>query len=83
MWKVVAGLSAGLAAVAARKVAELTWAAVAGHEPSENPADEDRSWTEALAWAIAAGVTAAVARVVAQRAAASGWERATGQPPPT
>jgi hypothetical protein len=77
-WRVVAGASGALAALATRRLLTRIWRA-SGWAPDEN---EWGTWGQALAWGIAVGAGMGAARVIALRAAAAGFERATGTTPP-
>ena|SRR5579875_3506569 len=81
-YKVFGGLSAALAAMAARKLLAFVWEKSTGKEPPSNPEHPDVTWSEAASWAVASGVAIGLARLVAQRQAAATWRRASGQLPP-
>jgi hypothetical protein len=82
LWKVAGGLTAALAAVAAKKAVDWTWRAATGGNPPANPEDPETTWQEALGWALLSGTTIGVARLLAQRGAARMWKRQTGSLPP-
>jgi hypothetical protein len=83
LWKVAGGLSAAMAAIAAKKAIDLAWrAATGGKEPPANPEDPDTTWGEAVAWAVLSGTAIGLARLLAQRSAAKMWRRQTGSLPP-
>lgn len=82
LWKVVAALSALLAARVAHNALDRAWGAVRGGEPPRNPASAETTWAEAIAWAAASGFAVAIARLIATRGAAAGWRKATGSLPP-
>ena len=82
VWKVVAALSALVAARVAHNALDKAWGRVRGGEPPRNPASHETTWGEAIAWAAASGFAVALARLVAMRGAAAGWRKATGSLPP-
>jgi F0F1-type ATP synthase membrane subunit c/vacuolar-type H+-ATPase subunit K len=82
-WKLVAGLSAAVAGIAAGKGLNAVWdRLVPGSDPPEDPTDPDTPAREALLWASLTALGVGVSTVVAQRTAAKGWVRATGRKPP-
>lgn len=82
MWRLMGGLGALLAGVAARAAIKRSWRLVTGHEPPANPEDPGTSWREALGWAVASGVAVGLARLLAARKAAEYYRRSTGHLPP-
>ena len=83
LWKVAGGLTAAVAAIAAKKAVDLAWrAATGGKEPPANPEDPETTWGEAVAWALLSGTAIGMARLLAQRSAAKMWIRRTGSLPP-
>ena len=55
-YKIFGGISAALAALAARKLLTAVWTKAAGKEPPANPEHPDVTWGEAASWAVASGV---------------------------
>jgi hypothetical protein len=83
LWKVAGGVSAALAAIAAKKAVDFAWrAATGGNPPPANPEDPETTWQEALGWAVLSGTAIGVARLLAARSAARMWKRRTGSLPP-
>jgi hypothetical protein len=81
-WKVFAGLSAVIAAIAARKAVEAAWKATTGKAPPDSPESPVIGWGEALGWAALSGTVVTLARLIATRSAAQTWARSTGSLPP-
>jgi hypothetical protein len=81
-WKVLATVSAVLAAAAARKLIETTWTTATGKHPPANPEHPDTTWAEAVGWAVASGAAVGIARLLATRKAANYWRNSTGELPP-
>jgi Protein of unknown function (DUF4235) len=81
-WRLVGGLSALAAGVAARKAIQLAWQTATGKHPPTNPESPDTTWQEAVGWAVISGAAVGVARLLATRTAASYWRRSTGELPP-
>jgi hypothetical protein len=82
-WKLVAGVAAAVAGIAATKVLGGVWhTLVPDHEPPDDPTDPSTSQKDALIWTALTGVGVGVATVLAQRGAAKGWSKATGRVPP-
>jgi hypothetical protein len=82
LWKVVAGIAAAGAALAARNAAETVWRQTRHQDPPVNPASPTTSWGEAIAWTAVVGMLAALARLLAHRGAAAAWQKAAGTLPP-
>jgi hypothetical protein len=82
LWKLAGGVSAALAAVAAKKAVDFAWRGITGHNPPANPEDPETTWQEALGWAVLSGTAIGVARLLAARGAARMWRRQTGALPP-
>ena len=82
VWTILAGLSATLAAIAAKHVIELIWRKVTGKAPPDNVESPETDWSDAIRYALLSGVILAAARVLARRFAATGWQAATGDLPP-
>ena len=80
-WKVLGGLTAVVAGLAARKAVETGWRLVAGKEPPKNPESPRNTWTDAAGWAVLSGMAVALARLVATRKAAEVYAKASGQLP--
>lgn len=81
-WRLVGGLSAVLAGLAARRLLTTLWTRLTGRTPPMNPASPSTTWPEAVGWAAASGVAMGVARLLATRVAASTWAKASGKLPP-
>jgi len=81
-WKVLAGLSAVVAGLAARKVIEQVWRKSTGKTPPANPESPDTTWGEAVGWALLSGAAVGLARLLATRKAAEYYRRSTGTLPP-
>jgi hypothetical protein len=81
-WRVLGGVSAVLAGLAARKALTTGWLKTTGHEPPANPATPDTSWGEAIAFAVVSGAAIGLARMLATRKAAGYYRRSTGHLPP-
>ena len=60
----VGGLAA---ATVARKTARLTWKAVTGEPPPDDPRSKDTDWMVAVLWAVASGAAIGVARLLVER----------------
>ncbi|MGE5697088.1 MAG: DUF4235 domain-containing protein, partial [Candidatus Sericytochromatia bacterium] len=54
-WKLFGGLSAVLAALAARKALETIWRLTTGKTPPANPESPTTTWAEAVGWAVLSG----------------------------
>lgn len=80
-WRILGGLSAVLAGIAARKALVKGWQALTGHEPPANPAAPGTQWREAIPFAIASGALIGIARMLATRKAAGYYQRSTGHLP--
>lgn|SRR5512134_2287018 len=81
-WKAFGGLSAVLAALAARKALETVWKLTTGKTPPANPESPETTWAEAVGWAVLSGTAVGVARLLATRKAAATWAKSTGSLPP-
>lgn len=81
-WRVLGGLAAVGAGIAARKAIETLWKVSTGKEPPSNPEHPDVQLMEALGWAVASGAVIGIARMLAARAAAERWRKKTGHLPP-
>ena len=81
-WALIAGGSAALASMLARKGLESGWRRWAGSHPPENPADPRVTWGRALVWAGASATVVALARLLALRGSAAGWKAVKGSHPP-
>ena len=81
-WKLLAGLSAVLAGLAARKLLVKVWTKSTGDDPPANPAAPGTSWPEALGYAVASGAVMGLARMLATRKAAGYYRKSTGHLPP-
>ena len=65
------------AATIARRTLRLSWRAVTGEPPPDNPASRDTDWLVALLWAVSSGAAIGVARLVVERQVVS---RLAGDP---
>jgi hypothetical protein len=81
-WRLLGGLSAVLAAFAARKLLIQSWQTTTGKQPPANPASPSTTWPEAVGWAMLSGAAIGLARLVATRKAATYYRRSTGHLPP-
>jgi hypothetical protein len=81
-WRLLGGISAVLAGIAARKVMVTGWRASTGSNPPANPAAPGTRWREAIPYAVASGAVMGLARMVATRKAASYYAKSTGHLPP-
>lgn len=81
-WKILATVSAVLAASVARQLIETTWRTATGKLPPSNPEHPDTTWAEAVGWAVASGAAIGIARLLATRKAANYWRNSTGELPP-
>jgi hypothetical protein len=81
VWSAFSVMSALTAAVAAKKVIDLSWTVATGKNPPENPADPDVEIWEAVSWAVVSGMAVGLARMLAQRRATSYYLRSTGHLP--
>jgi hypothetical protein len=81
-WRLLGGLSAIFAGIAALKVFVWGWRAATGDNPPANPAAPGTSWKEAVPFALASGALMGLARMVATRKAADYYRRSTGHLPP-
>lgn len=81
-WRVLGGLSAVLAGMAARKLMVKGWRMSTGANPPANPAAPGTQWREAVPYAIASGALMGLARMVATRKAADYYRKSTGHLPP-
>lgn len=77
------GAAATLAAFAVRNALENTWNHFLHDEDDtpENPADDDVSWSEALAFAALSGLLVGVTRVIARRGATAALHAYLGHEP--
>jgi hypothetical protein len=81
LWKVLAAVSAVIAAKAADQALELTWRGITGNKPPTVPEDPQTTWTEALAWGALSGAVMGVARMLMIRQAAAYYVKSTGELP--
>lgn len=81
-WKILATISAALAAALARRLIETSWTTATGRTPPANPESPETTWAEAFGWAVASGAAVGIARLLATRKAAEYWRRSTGNLPP-
>ena len=81
-WKVVAGVAAAVAGLAATTVLNVVWdKVIPDTDPPEDPTDPDTPARDALVWTALTGLGVGLATVFAQRSAAKGWTKATGAKP--
>jgi hypothetical protein len=80
-WRLLGGLSAVLAGIAARKALATGWQKTTGHNPPANPAAPGTAWREAVPFAIASGAAMGLARMLATRKAAGYYRKSTGHLP--
>lgn len=81
-WRILGGISAMLAGIAARKLMVKGWRATTGNNPPANPAAPGTQWREAIPYALASGAVMGLARMLATRRAAGYYRRSTGHLPP-
>jgi uncharacterized protein DUF4235 len=81
-WRLLGGISAILAGVAARKALVKGWRATTGVNPPANPAQPGTQWREAITYALASGAAMGLARMLATRKAADYYRKSTGHLPP-
>jgi Protein of unknown function (DUF4235) len=81
-WRLLGGVSAVLAGIAARKALVAGWRKITGNNPPANPAAPGTDWREAVPYAVASGALMGLARMVATRKAASYYRKSTGHLPP-
>ena len=81
-WRILGGISAVLAGIAARKALVTGWQKTTGHEPPANPATPGTGWGEAITFACVSGAAIGLARMLATRKAADYYLRSTGHLPP-
>lgn len=81
-WKLLGGVAAVVAGIAARKAVQIAWKKGTGKAPPTNPEHPDITLAEALGWAVLSGAVVGVARMIASREAAKRWRKATGALPP-
>lgn len=81
-WKLLGGLSAVFAGLAARKLLVTMFTKTTGRNPPANPESPGTSWQEATVWAVLSGATMGLARMLATRKAASYYRKSTGHLPP-
>ena len=81
-WRLLGGISAILAGLAARKALVTAWRAATGSNPPANPAQPGTQWREAIPYALASGAAMGLARMLATRKAASYYRESTGHLPP-
>lgn len=80
-WRILGGVSAALAGIAARKLLTTGWQKTTGRNPPANPAAPGTEWREALPFAIASGAVMGLARMLATRRAAGYYKKSTGHLP--
>lgn len=81
-WRLLGGVSAVLAGIAARKALVAGWRKITGNNPPANPAAPGTDWREAVPYAVASGALMGLARMLATRKAASYYRKSTGHLPP-
>jgi hypothetical protein len=81
-WRLLGGISAILAGIAARKALVKTWRVTTGNNPPANPAQPGTQWREAIPYALASGAAMGLARMLATRKAAGYYRKSTGHLPP-
>lgn len=80
-WRILGGVSAALAGIAARKLLTTGWQKTTGRNPPANPAAPGTEWREALPFALASGAVMGLARMLATRRAAGYYKKSTGHLP--
>ena len=81
-WRLMGGLAAILAGLAARKLLVTSWRVTTGTNPPANPAQPGTRWREAIPFALASGAAMGLARMLATRKAAGYYQKSTGHLPP-
>lgn len=81
-WRLLGGVSAVLAGIAARKALVKGWQVTTRSDPPANPAQPGTQWREAVPYALASGAVMGLARMLATRKAAGYYRRSTGHLPP-
>ena len=81
-WRLLGGISAILAGIAARKALVKSWRVTTGSNPPANPAQPGTQWREAIPYALASGAAMGLARMLATRKAADYYRSSTGHLPP-
>jgi hypothetical protein len=81
-WRLLGGVSAILAGIAARKALVVAWRRTTGSNPPANPAAPGTQWREAIPYALATGALMGLARMIATRKAANYYRKSTGHLPP-
>ena len=81
-WRVLGGVSAILAGLAARKLLVTTWRRTTGDNPPANPAAPGTDWRKAIVYAVVSGAAMGLARMLATRKAAEYYAKSTGHLPP-
>ena len=81
MWKVLATLSAVVAAAAADRALTLIWRGATGEKPPTVPEDPETTWVQAASWAALSGAVMGLARMIATRQAAAYYKKSTGELP--
>ena len=80
-WRILGGVSAVLAGIAARKLLAAGWRKTTGRNPPANPAAPGTQWREAVAFAFVSGAAMGLARMIATRRAAGFYRKSTGHLP--
>jgi hypothetical protein len=80
-WRLLGGLSAVFAGIAARKLLVTGWEKTTGGNPPANPAAPGTQWREAVPFALASGAAMGLARMLATRKAAAYYRKSTGRLP--
>jgi hypothetical protein len=81
-WRILGGVSAVLAGIAARQGMSKGWHAATGDDPPASPAAPGTQWREAIPFARASGAQLGLARMLATRKAAADYAKSTGHLPP-
>ena len=81
-WRLLGGVSAILAGLAARKLLVVSWRRTTGKNPPANPAAPGTDWRKAIAYAAVSGAAMGLARMIATRKAANYYRKSTGHLPP-
>jgi hypothetical protein len=74
-FRIVAYVSALMAALVTRKALRAAWKFVTGRRPPANPESPDTNMGEAVSWALVTGMVIGVVRMLATRRVAKVWAK--------
>ncbi len=81
IWNLGTTTAAILGAAAAKKVSEVVWKKVGGHNTPEDPADPAMNWGQTILFAALSGTLVQLIRVAIKRQSTRTYINATGQHP--